>query len=446
MKKTNPLLDPSLLIIFTYAPAGLGHLRVTDALYEGMPKGAKGIILQSQDEVITFLHRFISIHYVTRMFMEFMQKGFMQDVTTTLYRFLLRSHTKGLQEQLLESIQSQDAKPKVVLVVATHFGQAHQLDKIKPTLERLTGTKIFLVMQVTDDSPQHLWYVPGAAMIFVPSTATKKALEEYGMSLHLPLVPIVVSSYPIDPSLKEHLSSSLMEERVKEVEMDSKNPVHIVIPISGAAVGLSYVMTLMKALHKASSRFVFHIVTKKAPFTLIFLQQLRGLSYIHVHALITDRGVITAYEEIYKKEIIAFEITKPSEQAFKVLLDCENRGASLLLFTKPIGRQEDDNLNFLMRHMLIPQKNEVLLDVWMQKAALWRGILLPKNPKKAAQFIWWCLEKGIFSAMMTCKVRPRPDDQQSQELGTDGVEQFWKQVENFLTKQIVEKKKIISIS
>jgi len=436
MKKSNPLVDKSLLIIFTYAPAGLGHLRVTDALYDGLPKGARSVILQSNDAVITILHRFISIHYITRMLMEFMQKGIMQDITTMLYRFLLRSHTKGLKEQLLENIQSQSTKPKTVLVVATHFGQAHQLDKIKLTLERLTDTKILLVVQVTDDSPQHLWYVPGADMIFVPSMATKKALESYGASLRQPLVPIVVSPYPLSPSLKEHLSTSRMAERVREVEMKSDTTIHVAVPISGAAVGLSYVLTLMKILHTISSRFVFHIIAKKAPFTLVFLQQLQEFSYVHVRAMVTDREVIAAYEELYQKEVIALEITKPSEQSFKALLDCENRGASLLLFTQPIGRQEDDNLNFLMRHKLIPQKNEIPNDVWMQQAALWRGISLPQNPKKAAQCIWWCLEKGIFSAMMSCKVRPRPDDLHISELSANGMEVFWKKVGELVTPSI----------
>ncbi len=56
------LADPSLLLIFTYAPAGLGHLRVTDALYHGLPKGVQPVILGAHDRAVGAIHRFMSIH------------------------------------------------------------------------------------------------------------------------------------------------------------------------------------------------------------------------------------------------------------------------------------------------------------------------------------------------------------------------------------------------
>lgn len=62
-KSLEPLKDKSLLIIFAYAPAGLGHLRVTDALYQGLPKDINTpLILGSQDETITYLHRLMSLN------------------------------------------------------------------------------------------------------------------------------------------------------------------------------------------------------------------------------------------------------------------------------------------------------------------------------------------------------------------------------------------------
>lgn len=430
-----------------YAPAGLGHLRVTDALYHGLPKSVnKPVILGADDVVIAFLHRFISVHYLTRMLMEIMQKGFLENVTTFLYRFLLRSNTKPLAQQLTRSIQTASIHPKTVLVIATHFGQAHQLEKIKKRLEQQTHTKIILVVQVTDDSPQHLWYVPGADLICVPSQTTKKSLTHYGLSLKLPLVPLVVLPYPIDPSLKKILPQTVMKKRTQQVETDSNTAIDILIPISGAAIGLSFFTTLMQVLRQKSDRFMFHVVCKKAPFTRNFIAQAKRSPSIHMHAASSDREVIDTYEDVYQKEVISLEITKPSEQAFKALLDCERRGASLLLFTQPVGRQEEDNLDFLKRHNLIPQdeathmlwgmaeKNEKPSDVWIQKAASWRGVSLPTNAKKAGEFIYWCLQEGIFSAMMTCKMVLDPNDPHAQELSPNGVEAFWQQVADLIEK------------
>jgi len=62
--------------------------------------------------------------------------------------------------------------------------------------------------------------------------------------------------------------------------------------------------------------------------------------YIRIYGAQEDRKVINIYEDVYQKNVISIEITKPSEQLFKALLDCKAESASLLLFTEPVGRQE----------------------------------------------------------------------------------------------------------
>ena len=57
------LTNPQTLVIFTTSPAGLGHLRVTDALLEGLPKDAKSFILGAIDPHITYLHRLSSQNF-----------------------------------------------------------------------------------------------------------------------------------------------------------------------------------------------------------------------------------------------------------------------------------------------------------------------------------------------------------------------------------------------
>ena len=66
------LQDKNFLIIFTYAPAGLGHLRVTDALFHGLSKDIKPLILGSHDKTIAFLHQIAS----TRLVYDFLSKLF----------------------------------------------------------------------------------------------------------------------------------------------------------------------------------------------------------------------------------------------------------------------------------------------------------------------------------------------------------------------------------
>jgi len=79
---TSPLNQKSVMVIFTYAPAGLGHLRVTDALYHGLPDGVDPIILGSQDSFIRLAHRFTSIHPIARYIFEWAQHGALTEIFT----------------------------------------------------------------------------------------------------------------------------------------------------------------------------------------------------------------------------------------------------------------------------------------------------------------------------------------------------------------------------
>lgn len=63
---SKALTNPSMLLIFTYAPAGFGHLRVTNALYHGLPSGANPVLLGAQDYSINYVHRIASNYRITR--------------------------------------------------------------------------------------------------------------------------------------------------------------------------------------------------------------------------------------------------------------------------------------------------------------------------------------------------------------------------------------------
>src|SRR5690606_13870665 len=126
-----PLENYSTMIIFAYAPTGLGHLRVTDALHDSMPFKSKTVVLGAQDKRITYIHRIMSISQVGRFIFEWFQNGLGEDVFTNIYRFLLRSNTDTVYKQVLTLIDQQYTLPKKIVCVCTHFSLAHQLAEIK---------------------------------------------------------------------------------------------------------------------------------------------------------------------------------------------------------------------------------------------------------------------------------------------------------------------------
>lgn len=445
MSETLSLLTQKpLLIIFTYAPAGLGHLRVTDALYHGLPVQTHSILLHSQDSSVSYLHHLTSIHPTTRAILEWLQSGKPEDLFTYGYRQFLRSRTKSLSAQIEIVLDEQMANPNTILVVATHFGLAHQLAAIKTELSRARQITIILVVQVTDDSPQHIWYVPGADLIVVPSERTKAALMDYGKTAGLPPVKFEVLPYPISPLLTGVLTDQEYEQRCQQLLGDGSADIEVAIPISGAAVGLTYFRRLMDELHQKSSLFHFQIIAKSSAYTRPFLQDMQSRTFVTLHTATTDREIVEKYEQVYQNTLVALEVTKPSEQAFKALVDPHHRGGSVLLFSQPVGRQERDNLDFLGRHQLLPTQNEQQhlwnsaiknspIDDQVQRTLRWRSMRLPDDPNSAAQYIWWCLQHGLFAQMLTSTLTPQPNDHYAFEIEPDGVYRFWQTVSQLLT-------------
>lgn len=440
----TPLHKKSLIIIFAYSPAGLGHLRVTDALFHGLPAGVSPLLLGSKDSWIGYIHRVTSIHPIGRAMFEWVQEGAAQEFFTRIYRFFLRSQTKNIYNQMETIIDQRLEVPQTVLVVATHFGLAHQLAAIKTKLMLSKNVKVVLVVQVTDDSPQYIWYISGADITFVPSERTKEHLIRYGKQEKLAETEFIVNPYPITPLLAE--SHRHYEERRHQLDPLAESRIHVSLPISGAAVGTEYFATLAEQLHLISERFFFHIVTKNKPFTRKFLDRMATHAYTELYTSSFDRGVVDAYQHLYRTENISMEITKPSEQAFKALFTPHQKGGSILLFTTPVGRQEYDNLDFLTRHRIIPQVGEQK-NLWLlsknthnsdidkelvEKAKQWRGLVIPDNPLDATLFIAWCLKNNIFYNMAQYEYDKEAENKA--ELSGDGVEEFWKKVSHLLTQ------------
>ena len=442
MKKSTlaQLTDRRNLLILTYAPAGLGHLRITDALYDGLPKTVNPVVLGSRDKSIQTLHRITSIHPIGRAIFDWLQTGPLARLANRLYRYSLRMNTGVVYEEMVQLIEERLNPPKKILVVSTHFGLAHKLAVIKERLQKEKGVRIVLVVFVSDDTFQHIWYVDGADLLAVTSNFIKREYAAYGESLGQ-YVRIEVVSYPLNPERGIPLSARQMTDRKNQLEMKGKNSIQVSIPISGAAVGTLYFSHLIASLREKSNRFHFHIISKDAPFTKIFLSTLEEKPWVRLYIGKQDREVVDLYDELLDREVISLEVTKPSEQAFKALIGTHTRGGVILLFSEPVGSQESDNLDFLQRHKLIPSQedNTRLWEIAESSAGVktplgkrlfdesrtWRGVRLPKGSKRSADFIWWMLTSGMFSRMVSNNRNIILKDEGKVLQGSKGVAEFW---------------------
>ncbi len=195
---------------------------------------------------------------------------------------------------------------------------------------------------------------------------------------------------------------------------------------------------------------MFHAVSKLTVYTQFFLNELLDREHVDLYVSSHDRAVVNKYEDLYQKEVISLEITKPSEQAFKALSKPTQRGGSVLLFAEPVGRQEYENLDFLQRHRLLPSltqqkqlwemaENDKILvkdehEKLFHEAATWRAVIIPGNSIKAANFIWWCFKNKLFATMMQSQSEAYKTDAHADEVSPEGVKQFWRQVTNYLTE------------
>ncbi|MDD2822780.1 MAG: hypothetical protein PHQ59_01740 [Candidatus Daviesbacteria bacterium] len=438
--------EKSLVVVFAYVAAGLGHLRITDALLNGLPDEVDPLLFAPEDALTTFFHRLTSVNPLAKNIFEWSQNGNPEEIYTRFFRWLLRSNTDKLYNELSLVYAQRTSLPKTVLIVSTHFGMALQFVAIKKKFEQEKHVKLIIVMQVTDDSPQNLWYVPGIDMTFVPSEKTKKALLDYGRKNKLPEVPMEVFPYPVDPLMEKKLTEEEFTDRVKQMDPEANALIHLAVPVSGAAVGMTFLTHMVDELYDKSNRFTFHIISKSTPYTQDFLKDMINRPFVKFEVSFSSREIIDKYVKLYENNVISLEMTKPSEQSFKSLFCPVQKGGTILLFSEPVGRQEFDNLDFLRRHHFIPLKSEMeklwqyaeqgmVIDgagKWiLEEAKHWRGLILPQGSKKAAAFIWWCLQQGILKTMIKEYVCPIKD----QELGSDGVERFWQRV-----AEIVEEK------
>lgn len=428
----NFLKREDVMIIFTTSPAGLGHIRVTEALRGGLPKSVNASVIGITDKNIQYLHRITSISKPLRELMEFTQSTpFAEEIFTRVYRKSLKRGTKSIYSEISGLIKHEQKNPKYVVIVATHFSLAHKIAVIKDRLAHELNTCVMLCVVVTDDSPQKIWGVTGADYIFVPSVSTKEKLEEFLKLLGGTNAEVIVNSYPISPLFLERLTKLEFNNRRMQLRLGGTRT-KIIIPISGAAVQLDYFSRLIEVLN-ANGGFEITIVARNYIHTHLFLNFCRKFDCVQVLSDRHDERVVELYENEISKNIYAVEITKPSEQSFKALVPPSRKGGIVLLFSESVGRQEYDNVKFLRRHNMIPDEFEMQNLIanftnncgryLTENAKNWRGILLPNSGVTAAKMIINLKTSGFLENMLSYKRAER-----TVETRRDGVKQFWKKL------------------
>jgi hypothetical protein len=186
----------------------------------------------------------------------------------------LKNNTGNLALEFISLIKTQKKIPQKIIIICTHFGLAYQLGSIKKELEKTLKTKLYLIVQITDDSPQYIWYVDTADLIIAPSQKTVDELKKYGTSEKLQKVPFKVLPYPVLSRFADSLSDSKLLIRQRQYNPNHHSPINIMVPISGAAVGMEFFINLMEKLHQFSTRFVFFVICRKAPFTQKFIERI----------------------------------------------------------------------------------------------------------------------------------------------------------------------------
>jgi hypothetical protein len=206
---------------------------------------------------------------------------------------------------------------------------------------------------------------------------------------------------------------------------------------------LAYFDRLIKELERVSDRYIFHVISQQSPSTAAFLGRMIGKQNVRLHVSPSHREVVEMYELVYEREVIALEVTKPSEQAFKALCKPRQRGGAILLFSDPVGRQEWDNVRFLQRHGLLPNHSDQQAlwksasgkkkpdETLLLRARSWRALRLPTHSLASAGFIHWALEEKLFATMIRFT-----GFQDNPELSSKGVDIFWKRVGEYLSQSL----------
>src|SRR5258708_18740526 len=163
----------------------------------------------------------------------------------------------------------------------------------------------------------------------VLSQQTATALVKYGQAAELPPVHFTSRPYAISPTFIQALTAEEMAQRRQQLKPDGQDAIQVAIPISGAAVGLTFFSTLIDDLSRRSARFRFQVISRVTAYTQTFLAEMATRPCATVDTAATDLAVVEKYERICRDHLLTLEVTKAREQAFKTACRSEHSGGTL---------------------------------------------------------------------------------------------------------------------
>lgn len=180
------------LVLFTVAPTGLGHIRVMDALKDGLYPGVVSETIGLQNINASKIHSLGSrIPFLTKITEFYQTNPLAEAIVSKIYINYLKGRKKEIFENLA-SVASEHPDYKFWVIISTHYALAYSILAAKEEIEKEFGVEIMLCVVVTDDSPQRVWAVKDADIVFVPSQKTKEVLMRLGM----PEEKLKVVSFP----------------------------------------------------------------------------------------------------------------------------------------------------------------------------------------------------------------------------------------------------------
>jgi hypothetical protein len=437
------LTHQEVKVVLGTSPTGLGHIRVTKALLDGLPENIQPEVIGIDDATVSFLYHIISTNIYLRSFFEFTQTNPIAEKLTTM--ILRHSQASDLKPTIksLQKIIDNNPEIKKIVFVSTHPAIATKIQKI--IKKKIFKIPILHTVIVTDDSPQRFWMIPADRLV-VPSRDTLRKMKQQFQEDRTNYANIIVAPYPINPKYKRVLESHVLFNKQEQLDPDNPQRARVCIPISGAAVQLEFYKSVVEELTCESSshegrEFTFSIITREGNFTQPFVDYFRNNSQVLFHIGANDLQTVQLYDELYEQlNPPTLEITKPSEQCFKVLTGPNTAGGPILLLTDPVGRQEHDNLKYLERFGFMPssstheklyqkllseRKSEVM--DFIPQARTWRALKLPSDPYEACKFIIACFQCGIFQAMQNFIGYTTTD-----EIAPNGVDIIWNEINSII--------------
>lgn len=220
---------------------------------------------------------------------------------------------------------------------------------------------------------------------------------------------IIVNPFPIDPAQEKIMPQVLRENRGQA--LDPTDPFvrpGIALLLGGASVQADYMATIAQGVgywtqiystfkDKPETQGLQQAILKQHGAVDLAKDNLSMILFLNAKMTTTPPDII---------------VVKPGEMSNHALLPTSAFGGGIILFSPPVGDQEEQNLNFLRLEKLLPSKkdNEQLIhdllnspskqtiNHWLRRARELRTICLPKNPYEARTFIYRLYNHGILLA------------------------------------------------